>query len=364
MLLGVFFGVVACMIWGCVYIAPLLLPNYDPAVLATCRYVVFGALSVGLGVAQLKDLRHYKWNDWWQAILLGVVGNIFYYWLLSEAVQHAGAPIAGAFTAMIPILVAIIGNYQEKDRGNRVPWKALILPLTLIAIGMACLNGTEFLYLVGSGRVTSTEFWVGVVFAAGSLVVWTWYPLKNAAWLIKNPERSPKAWSSAQGIALFPASLVLLAFFWYTTPAETGGLLGQDPTKFLLICLFLGTVCSWLGIFFWNLMSLRLPPALGGQMIIFETIFAVVYAHIWRGQWPSLLMTVGMTILLVGIAFAMRVFQRAREAAKAEAAKEKALAAAPQPLGNADDPMAPGTVSPAAALDAMHQKHHPSSNMS
>ncbi len=303
------------MIWGMVYIAPLLLPTYDPAVLATCRYVIFGVLSCVLGIAQLKELRHYRLSDWWQAILLGVIGNIFYYWLLSEAVQHAGAPIAGAFTAMIPILCAIIGNAQAKDPGNHVPWRALIAPLVMIAAGMACLNWTEFAYLVGSGRVTGMEFWIGVVYAVGSLIVWTWYPLKNAQWLLDNPERSPRAWSTAQGLALFPASLLMLAFFWWHAPEQTG-LLGETPERFLLICLVLGIVCSWVGIVFWNLMSQRLPPALGGQMIIFETIFAVTYAHIWRERLPSALMVAGIGILLIGIAMALHVFRQARERAK------------------------------------------------
>ena len=59
-------------------------------------------------------------------------------------------------------------------------------------------------------------------------------------------------------------------------------------------------------------MSQRLPPALGGQMIIFETVFAVIYAHIWRESLPSTLMVVGIGLLLLGIALAMRVFQEAK----------------------------------------------------
>ena len=162
-----------------------------------------------------------------------------------------------------------------------------------------------------------------MAFGAVSLFVWTWYPLKNAAWLQANPARSPRSWASAQGVALFPAALSLLAYFWWSAPAETG-FFGDEPTKFILICVGLGIVCSWVGIALWNQMSLRLPRALGGQMIIFETIFAVIYAHIWRESWPSLLMTVGMTFLLVGIALAMRVFRRAREKVHVEVANSEA----------------------------------------
>ena len=39
MLIGVFFGIAACMIWGCVYVAPLILPDYSPVHIAMMRYL-------------------------------------------------------------------------------------------------------------------------------------------------------------------------------------------------------------------------------------------------------------------------------------------------------------------------------------
>ena len=34
MFIGVFYGIAACMIWGFVYLVPLVLPQYDPAYIA------------------------------------------------------------------------------------------------------------------------------------------------------------------------------------------------------------------------------------------------------------------------------------------------------------------------------------------
>ncbi|MBR5459210.1 MAG: EamA/RhaT family transporter, partial [Burkholderiaceae bacterium] len=59
----------------------------------------------------------------------------------------------------------------------------------------------------------------------------------------------------------------------------------------------------------WNAMSQNLPPALGGQLIVFETIFSVIYAHMWRAEWPTWSMTVGMVMLLVGVVASLRVFR-------------------------------------------------------
>lgn len=99
---------------------------------------------------------------------------------------------------------------------------------------------------------------------------------------------------------------------WFGSLCRNDGVLnftlGAYTDTFFIGVLFLGIVCSWLAICFWNDMSRRLTPALGGQMIIFETIFAVIYAHIMRQALPTTLMSVGMVLLLAGVFASVRVF--------------------------------------------------------
>ena len=89
-------------------------------------------------------------------------------------------------------------------------------------------------------------------------------------------------------------------------------MLGPEPVKFALVMLVAGIVCSWVGAAFWNAMSERLPTALGGQLIVFETIFSVIYALMWRGAWPTVSMMVGMIMLLLGVLAALRVFRKVK----------------------------------------------------
>ena len=104
MFIGIIFGIIACALWGLVYIIPLWLSTYDPMLIALARYTIFGLFSAVLLVFNGKYLTQVSKKDWISATALGVVGNLFFYWLLASAVQLAGAPIAGAFTAVIPIL--------------------------------------------------------------------------------------------------------------------------------------------------------------------------------------------------------------------------------------------------------------------
>lgn len=140
MLIGVLFGIGACMIWGSVYVAPLMLPDYSPAVIAMVRYLVFGMLSLSFAFSQWKELKTYQWVDWRRATALAIVGNIFYYWLLAEACQRAGASIAGAFTAMIPILVAVIGNLRAKEKGEALAAIIAATPIGTLRHGLPQLD--------------------------------------------------------------------------------------------------------------------------------------------------------------------------------------------------------------------------------
>lgn len=308
MLAGILWGIAACALWGMVYIIPLLLADFDPLLIALARYAIFGAISTALLFRWAPRFKELSARDAREAFLVGAVGNLFFYWLLASCVQLAGAPVAGAFTALIPISVALVANRRAQQSGSGVPWRHLAIPLSVIALGMMCLNATEFVYLTEAGIADPGQFWLGVAFGAASLVVWTWYPIANAQWLIEHRTFSPAFWTAAQGAGVFPAAF--LGFFVYAAALPEGvPLIGQDPVRFWAGAAFLAIFCSLAAIVFWNNMSQRLPPALSGQMIIFETIFAVIYAHILRKAWPTWLMVIGLLLLVAGVAAAAQVFR-------------------------------------------------------
>ena len=86
--------------------------------------------------------------------------------------------------------------------------------------------------------------------------------------------------------------------------------MGSQPVWFVFVMIASVLLCSWVGSVFWSEMSQRLPTALAGQMIVFETLFAVVYAHILRLEWPVWSMTAGMVLLVLGVLLSLRVFYR------------------------------------------------------
>jgi drug/metabolite transporter (DMT)-like permease len=66
-------------------------------------------------------------------------------------------------------------------------------------------------------------------------------------------------------------------------------------------------LASWLGTLCWNAASQRLPTALAGQLIVFETLAALGYAFWLRGHWPEPLTLVGIALLVLGVIGGVRV---------------------------------------------------------
>ena len=84
-----------------------------------------------------------------------------------------------------------------------------------------------------------------------------------------------------------------------TGPALVRYARGQDRV-FIALMSTIGLLCSWLGTLCWNRASQRLPTALAGQLIVFETLAGLTYAFLLRQEFPSLLTMIGVMILMLG----------------------------------------------------------------
>ena len=158
---------------------------------------------------------------------------------------------------------------------------------------------------------------MGALLAVAAVACWTWYPIRNADWLRAHKDRSASTWATAQGVATLPLALLGYALLWGWTawqgagPAPAPALalempFGPRPLAFVGLMLAIGLFASWLGTLCWNEASQRLPPALAGQLIVFETLAALAYAFALRAQAPQPLTLVGVALLMAGVVTALR----------------------------------------------------------
>jgi drug/metabolite transporter (DMT)-like permease len=61
-----------------------------------------------------------------------------------------------------------------------------------------------------------------------------------------------------------------------------------------------------MGTALWNHGARLLPPTLSGQMIVFETVFGLLYGFLFEERLPRPLEAIGIACLLSGVTWAVR----------------------------------------------------------
>jgi drug/metabolite transporter (DMT)-like permease len=318
---GVLFALAAGLMWGLVFVGPLLLPEYPATLQSFGRYLAFGLIALPLGWLDRDRLRQLTSADWLEALKLALVGNVVYYLFLASAIQRAGGPLPTMIIGTLPVVIAIASKLRRAAPGARaeapLAWRRLLPSLLLIALGIGLVNHVELDRLKADPQADMTRYALGALLAVGAVGCWTWYPIRNAEWLRAHPDRSPRGWATAQGLMTLPLALIGYTLTWAASAWSDHGVsvpggakfampFGPRPADFLMLMFAIGLFASWLGTLCWNEASQRLSPTLAGQLIVFETLAALSYAFVLRGRVPQLETLAGVALLVAGVVWAVR----------------------------------------------------------
>ena len=307
---GVLFALAAGLMWGLVFVGPLLLPEYPATLQSFGRYLAFGLIALPLGWFDRDKLKSLTRSDWLEALKLALVGNIVYYLFLASAIQRAGGPLPTMIIGTLPVVIAVASNLRDVKRDGRLPWLRLLPSLLLIAAGIACVNQVEIAALRADAAADVARYTIGALWAVGAVACWTWYPIRNADWLRAHADRNPRSWATAQGLATLPLAALGFSLFWawsYSGSAAFAMPWGPTPALFIGLMFAIGLLASWLGTLCWNEASQRLPTSMVGQLIVFETLAALAYAFAMRHQLPGPVSLGGVALLVAGVLWALRV---------------------------------------------------------
>lgn len=310
MLIGVAFALAAGMMWGLVFVGPLLIPEYPALLQSFGRYLAFGLITLPLGWLDRAELRRLTRADWIEALKFAVIGNLLYYMLLSAAIQRSGAPIPSMILGLLPVVIPICANIFYHERDGHLPWMKLVPAMVVMLAGLVCVNHVEIRSVYADPDQDYVRYSLGVLLAIAALACWTWYPMRNSKWLRAHPDRNPRAWATAQGLATLPLAVIGYALFWGWSAATNSDFampFGPRPVVFVSLMIAIGLFASWVGTLCWNEASQRLSTAMVGQFIVFETLAALAYAYLLRGEWPEPMTVVGVVLLLAGILWAVRI---------------------------------------------------------
>lgn len=289
-LAGVASGMGAGALWGLVFLAPALVRDFTPLQLAAGRYLAFGLASAALIGGRWRSLLAVlERRDWLWLVALALTGNTLYYVLLSTAVQQGGIAMTSLVIGFLPVAVTIIGSREA----GAMPLSRLAPSLILCAIGAACI-GWQALSHGGHAGAQLTGLWCAI----GALLSWTIFAVGNSRCLSRLRTISVHDWNLLTGIVTGAQAVVLvpIAFGAGTVRHEAAGW-----TQFAGVSIGVAILASILGNALWNRMSRLLPLTLVGQMILFETLFALLYGFMWERRLPTMLEVAAFALVVASV---------------------------------------------------------------
>jgi drug/metabolite transporter (DMT)-like permease len=299
MFTGILFGTIACMIWGLIFLIPDQLIGFSSFEVALGRYFFFGLLSFVLFLRSgLKMIRKYSFKYWRMAFFFGLVANLLYYTALVLGSRYASSSLAALVLGLTPIVISVFGNLQQKQ----VSFKSLLIPSLLIALGLFLVNLPA---LTQNNLAPEENYLLGCFFCFFALISWSLYAVVNAKKLREDSNLSSSDWVTMIGLGTFVwtilGAVVYVLFIASTEDLSKYGSFSTEVQQFVIGTAVLGIVCGWIGSYLWNRASALLPVSMLGQLLIFETVFGLLFVNLYAGKWPPAISMAGMLLMLSGI---------------------------------------------------------------
>ena len=307
MISGVLYALLAGLMWGLIFVGPLIVPEYPAVLQSMGRYLALGLIALPIAWLGRVRLRQLARKDWITALALTMMGNLIYYVCLASAIQRTGAPVSTMIIGTLPVVIPVFANLLYSQRDGKLSWWRLAPALVLIGIGLLCVNISELNQ--GLPNFSGWRYGSGIVLALVSVVCWAWYALRNARWLRENPDKHPMMWATAQALVTLPVSLLgyVAACLWLHGQTPDFALpFGPRPGVFIGLMIAIAVLCSGVGALCWNVASQKLPTVILGPLIVFETLAGLLYTFILRQEFPPLLTVSGIALLVIGVVIAVR----------------------------------------------------------
>lgn len=300
MFLGISFILLACFFWSLVFVIPIFLQSFHPLEIALGRFFVYGLVSFLYVLLKKRELFSKQYLPYWKkASYFAFLSTILCYTATLSNLQLSGPMIATLIFGMVPICIALVGNWHQKE----IPTQKLVFPLFLIMLGIFFAKFKE----VDASSVSIPMHLLGIFFGLVGLGAWTWYAVANSHFLKKQEDLSIGNWALMMGTATF---FLVLAFGIFLSPfsENLSKYLTPSPEMkiFFVASLLLGVLSTWLSFFLWNHGCKRIPISLSGQLMVFEILFALFLIYLLEHRLPSSWELTGMLCMLSGVLISLK----------------------------------------------------------
>ena len=168
MISGVLYALLAGLMWGLIFVGPLIVPEYPAMLQSMGRYLALGLIALPIAWLGRVRLRQLARRDWLTALMLTMMGNLIYYFCLASAIQRTGAPVSTMIIGTLPVVIPVFANLLYSQRDGKLAWGKLAPALICIGIGLASVNIAELNH--GLPDFDWARYTSGIVLALVSVV--------------------------------------------------------------------------------------------------------------------------------------------------------------------------------------------------
>lgn len=295
---GLGYGVAAGVCWGVIFLGPQLAAGLSGTQFAVLRFLCYGGFSLVLLLPRWRQVSaRLTRPDWVALFWLSLVGNLLYYSLVGNGVQLVGIATTSLIVGLIPVLVTLAGRHDA----NAVALGRLLPSLGLACTGVALVS----LNALRSGHdnpASSGGAVAGLLCAVGALLSWSWYAVANTRRLGVLHRVSSHDWALLTGV-MTGAQALLLAI-----PVLGPAVAAHAPSSwghFVLVGAGVALLSSVVGGACWNQASRLLPLALSGQVLVVETLAALLFGFAWEQRLPTGLELAAIALLVGGVVWCL-----------------------------------------------------------
>lgn len=292
---GVIAGIAAGALWGLTFIAPMMAPDFGAVGISIARYLAYGGLSLGLLLAARAPLVSLLRQHGVALFIFALTSSLLYFLLMVFAVQRIGAALTALIIGCLPITVPLTGAWRDAAQMRRIAPALLLIAAGLVLIQQPALTG-----------LADWPDPLGLLCAIAALVSWNYYAVANARYLTRHPEIPAGEWASLTGVmtlAGLPLLLLALPFSGESLPQMEQT---EAWIRLTVMALATGIGSAWISAWLWNIASRALPVALAGQLIVSETVFALLYAFALEQRLPQLHETAAILLVVGGVMLGLR----------------------------------------------------------
>lgn len=293
---GIACGLGAGALWGLVFLAPELAREFTPLQLTLGRYFFYGLIATALVAPGWRSLvSQLPRSQWANLAWLAFLGNTLYYLLLASAVQLGGIAMTSLVIGFMPVAVTVVGSRAH----GAVPLRKLAFSLLMCGVGAVCIGWQALAEAIsGASSGPGQQPLLGLLCAAGALASWTAYAIGNARALRRLKGISSHDWSLLTGLATGAQSVLLIPIALFANQASHAM---EAWVRLGAVSLGVAVLASIVGNALWNRMSRLLPLTLVGQMILFETLFALIYGFLWEWRFPTGLEAAALVCVITSV---------------------------------------------------------------